>query len=333
MTETSAPYDGSTVNEAQWRDFARFFLSSGVILAQSLIPGVGYPLDNLYVFGDSSGRQVKVNLGPAWVDGHSYRNSAQKTVSIAANASGNPRVDAIVLRSDRANKRVTIVVLQGTPGAPPIPPVLSQSDAGIWDIPLGYVTVASSAVTITAADVTDARPIAVGIDGAGGGRVKLAEVTAASAVAALSVTKIPSSFNELEVSISALSDQAQLQLLDMTFNGITGANYSSQNLFGAGTLVLAERPLGEAAVPLSRLGSESSTGAGIWSVWTARLKNYTSPSVKQLLWQGGADESTGPIASSGYAVASIPGPVTRVDVKSNVGNLVADSKMTIYGIR
>lgn len=86
--------------------------------------------------------------------------SAQMTVTIGANASGNPRIDLVVIRdydgaadggSAGADKG-TIEVVAGTPaGSPTVPAAPGGS------IPLAQVAVANGASSIVAANITDLR--------------------------------------------------------------------------------------------------------------------------------------------------------------------------------
>ena len=96
MAQTSWPFhdgtDGTPVLEDQWSAMARLWCATGV---------VGAPGDaNLQVFANGSGREVHVRAGRASVRGHWYDLDAQATVAIGANASGNPRIDRVVLRLD-----------------------------------------------------------------------------------------------------------------------------------------------------------------------------------------------------------------------------------------
>lgn len=83
-----------------------------------------------------SGRNLQVATGSAWVHGAYYVNDAAKTVAIAANASGNPRLDRIVLRRDLSANTVTALAITGTAAASPALPALTQVAAGTWDVPI-----------------------------------------------------------------------------------------------------------------------------------------------------------------------------------------------------
>jgi hypothetical protein len=114
------------------------------------------------VYGDSSGRQVKVRPNrSAIVRGYRWQtDGAGITRSITANTSGQPRIDLAVLRLNRADWTVTFQVIAGTPAASPVAPSPTQSEgpSGVWELPLAYVAVANQAATILAANVTSRAP-------------------------------------------------------------------------------------------------------------------------------------------------------------------------------
>ena len=149
MTKRGFPLNDQDVSVAQWSAMARHWRSSGVI--------EDFLLD-LEVFGDSSGRQVKVRSGAAFARGHYFDSDATETIALAANSSGNPRRDLIVIRADTGVVPSTIdfAVIQGTPAASPATPTPVDTSTQ-YDVPLGYATVANGAVTIAAGDVTDQR--------------------------------------------------------------------------------------------------------------------------------------------------------------------------------
>ena len=158
MAQNSWPFvggGGTAVNEDQWSIMARFWAQSGVTDYANM----------LEVYGDSSGRQVKVKTGRACVRGHWYENTAEETVAIAANASGNPRIDRVVLRLDPSANSIVLAVVQGTPAGSPSAPSLTQTDVGTYELTLAQVAVANGASTITAGNVTDERTYVDGIYG------------------------------------------------------------------------------------------------------------------------------------------------------------------------
>lgn len=148
MAETSYPVaGGGSVTDWAYEKLLGDVLGSGIIGAAG----------QTVLFGDSTGRQVKVAANKrGMVRGYMWESDTGIIRAIAANASGNPRVDLGVLRLDRSNFTVRFQVKQGTPAASPVAPALTQQDgpSGVWEIPLGTIAVANGAATITAANVT-----------------------------------------------------------------------------------------------------------------------------------------------------------------------------------
>jgi hypothetical protein len=151
MTETSFPFDagpGADVTESQWREMAKYWRGSGVL------SGV---LNSLQVYGDSSGMQVKLKTGEAWIQGFKYKNDAELILAIPAAHASYGRLDRVVLRLDVANNTLTAAVLQGTPSGSPALPALTQNATGTWEVALATITVDATVTTIAAGKVADTR--------------------------------------------------------------------------------------------------------------------------------------------------------------------------------
>lgn len=150
----NTPHAGRAVSLVEHELLTTASTRSGLVGPPSIVAGT------LPLFGDSSGRQVKVRAGVAAnVRGTRFTNGTETIVPITANASGNPRIDLVVLRLNRATYEVTPVAIAGTPAASPAAPSPVRNAPGgnpdYWDIPLGEVTVANGAATITAGNVTN----------------------------------------------------------------------------------------------------------------------------------------------------------------------------------
>lgn len=70
-----------------------------------------------------------------------------KALSVAANASGSPRIDSVILRKDTAAQTVRALVKQGTPAGSPVAPSLTQS-AATWEIGVADIAVANGFVSL-----------------------------------------------------------------------------------------------------------------------------------------------------------------------------------------
>lgn len=161
--QTSRPWDGISTgsagpySSANWADtwdgaFARSdgYPNAGAFQATGTPPNNG-----LHVQAQSpAAAAVDVLIGTALVNGRWYINTATVALTIAANASGNPRIDTVILRADYSLQTVVLAVLQGTPAASPTPPSLTQVDLTTWEIPLADVAVANGFVSIANTDIT-----------------------------------------------------------------------------------------------------------------------------------------------------------------------------------
>lgn len=162
MTERSSPWNGVSLGDAgpysdsDWWNIWKHIIGFGASRANNgIIRGNGTFAGAVYTEGlevtqtSPASAAVSLNPGSALVEGTAYINDSPLTLSIAANASGNPRIDTIILRKVNASQTVRAVVLQGTPAATPSPTGLTQNAGVQWEIPVGYATAASGFVTIT----------------------------------------------------------------------------------------------------------------------------------------------------------------------------------------
>lgn len=163
MTEISRPWDGISTGHAGPYSSENWALSWRYMSAR----GAGYPNagpllgtgtapnDGLKVQAQSpAAAAVDVLIGSALVAGRWYLNDATKALTIAANASGNARIDTVILRADYSLQTVVLAVLQGTPAASPTPPTLTQTVGVLWEIPLADVAVANGFTSIANTDIT-----------------------------------------------------------------------------------------------------------------------------------------------------------------------------------
>ncbi len=99
---------------------------------------------------------VTVGTGCCVAEGRLGVNTSEKTFTIAAPYAGADRIDRIVARADYANRKMTLVYVQGVPASSPVAPDL-QNNADGFDIPLAQIAVASGAASITQSVITDER--------------------------------------------------------------------------------------------------------------------------------------------------------------------------------
>ncbi|WP_368657624.1 hypothetical protein AB3Z07_21155 [Metabacillus halosaccharovorans] len=150
MAITYFPFDtgqGANITEEQWNKMAQQWVETGIIQRY---------LNELDVYADSSGMQVKVKSGSSWIKGHYFESDAEEILSIGQSDAINPRIDRVIVRMDRGLNLIELAVLQGTPSVSPIPPVMTQNTSR-WEISLAFVSVPAGAVTISSNNITDDR--------------------------------------------------------------------------------------------------------------------------------------------------------------------------------
>lgn len=175
MTEISRPWTSTTPGDAgaysqdNWALLQRYLCGSdgdnpdsGPITGSGVRPDPGLTVTQR---GAGANMSVDVSAGSAMVNGTFYNNSAVVNLVIAANASGNPRVDVIVLNKDWSAQTVRLLVVQGTPAGSPVPTAMVQTALTQWQIPLADIAVANGAVSITNANITPRGVLANGADG------------------------------------------------------------------------------------------------------------------------------------------------------------------------
>lgn len=144
MAITSWPFDGQSVSETQFSQWANMLRTSGVMGSAD------------FTVSPSSGLVLAVAAGLALVRGHAVNLDANTTVTIAT-ADANPRIDIVVLRLDPTANSITLAIVKGTAAASPVPPTLTQTTSGNYELPLAQIAVAAGTVVINSGDITDQR--------------------------------------------------------------------------------------------------------------------------------------------------------------------------------
>jgi len=147
MAQSSWPFENIDTSETQFSQWARN-------IGEGVKTGA---LNELEVFADSTGMQVKVRSGQALVRGHYYQNTAELALSLTAADLSNPRVDTVVVELDPSANSIELKVITGAAQSSPSPEPVVQTDAGIYQIKLANIAVGTGVTTITAGNVTDTR--------------------------------------------------------------------------------------------------------------------------------------------------------------------------------
>lgn len=164
MAELSYPQQGQIIGDANQApysadNFALFFLAnmSGFGRRQDYGPVKGYDDNTHYGLEVNqttvASTNVLLRIGAALVRGTVYENDSDLTLAVGANASGNPRIDTVVLRKDYVLQTVRAAVLQGSPAASPSPPSMTQT-ATTWEIPIADIAVANGFSTLTDSNIS-----------------------------------------------------------------------------------------------------------------------------------------------------------------------------------
>lgn len=170
MAQSSWPFENIDTSETQFSQWARN-------IGEGVKTGA---LNELEVFADSTGMQVKVKSGQALVRGHYYQSTAQETLTVTAADLTNPRIDTVVLELDPSANSIVLKVIAGSPAVVPAPQPLVQTDAGVYQVKLAEVLIDAAATTIAAGKVTDSRGYIETITGTIAGSQITGEITVAT---------------------------------------------------------------------------------------------------------------------------------------------------------
>lgn len=166
MTELSAPWDGVVTGDASlgpyssaewfqiWKDICLGSKADeGPVIGSGVSPDPGLTVQAT----TPASASVNVTPGSALVRGGWYRSDATVNLPIAANGSGNPRIDTITLYKDYLAQTTRLHVHQGAAAVSPVAPVLNQVDLSLWETPLADIAVANGFATIVGADIRPRR--------------------------------------------------------------------------------------------------------------------------------------------------------------------------------
>lgn len=106
---------------------------------------------------ESTGMTISIAEGWGFIACHWLNNTSAYNLTLGSSSPTVDRIDRIVLRLDRANRRMQLVLLTGIPSASPTAPSLTRTTNGIYELSLAQIYVSAGAVAITQADITDER--------------------------------------------------------------------------------------------------------------------------------------------------------------------------------
>lgn len=148
MAITVVGFDNADITEA---GFARLMRYHGEVNNVHGVPS------GLTASPGAGTRQVSVSSGIAVVPGALVESSAVETVTLDANPGSTTRTDYVVLEVDWVANAATVKKVTGSSGTPP---ALTQTEGGVWQMPLARVTVpAGFASAFTSARITVCKPV------------------------------------------------------------------------------------------------------------------------------------------------------------------------------
>lgn len=138
--ETSSGEYDRTYNAEDFVSYFSKFISNGVFVN---------PTDGLKVSAQS-GLKVIVKAGSAYIDGYYYELTENKILTIPVNSSSYVQEDSIVVRLDKANRKMSIELKQND--------VSVSRTSTVNELQLATIRKPIGASSLSASDVTDMRP-------------------------------------------------------------------------------------------------------------------------------------------------------------------------------
>lgn len=308
------PYDsgaGAAITEDFWRKFM------GRLLPSAVIAGVN---NELAPSGDSTGMQVKVATGAAWVRGAYGEWNGITTLPIAAVGGipgGQSRIDSIIARNDFVNNRMELDVLTGAAGASPSPPTLTQSSS-VWEILLGNVgSLTNATSTITAAMVTDGR---WKITTSGLLYYELS-LPSASSVVLPAAGGILTGYRDLLLRITGRTGTvATNEALNLRINGDTGSSYTWSALTATGATPAGTAPTSATSISIGNL-TGASAPSNLLAQIMVEIPEYANTSVIRTL----SSRSTYHGGGSNFQIGTFFGNWTGTSALANLTLLTGAS--------
>jgi len=140
-------FNGDRVYDAA--DFASYF-------SKLVSNGIFYTIATNLKVSAGAGMTVIVAAGSAWINGYSYENTTDLTLTVPAANGINDRIDRVVLRWSNLDRDIQLAVKTGTAAASPTPPALTRN-GDIYELGLADVKVDRAAASIPSGNISDTR--------------------------------------------------------------------------------------------------------------------------------------------------------------------------------
>ena len=148
MAITAFPFETDDTTEEQ---FSR-------LMSEAVDTGIAAGQGSTFFNISPSGMGIVAATGAAVIRGvFGFTTGTEGPVSVANGHATLTRIDMAVLRLDRSNNVMTLAVVQGTASSTPTDPTLTQTDTGIYEMPLARLTIPAGAGTMLSGYITDLR--------------------------------------------------------------------------------------------------------------------------------------------------------------------------------
>lgn len=138
--ETSSGVYDRTYNAEDFANYFSKFISNGVFVN---------PTDGLKVSAQS-GLKVTVKAGSAYIDGYYYELTEDTTLTIQVNSSSYVQTDSVVVRLDKVNRKMSLVLKQNNTNV--------SRTSTVKELQLATIKKDVGSSSVSAADITDKRP-------------------------------------------------------------------------------------------------------------------------------------------------------------------------------
>ncbi len=254
------PYDpgspGSAVYQDRWRLMTPAFARDGIM---NLVGGEFEP------YADSSGMQVKVKTGAAWVKSQfAYELNEEKILTVSPAHATLNRIDSIVIENNFSDRLMYVRVIAGEADVDPEPPAI-QDDEIASQMVLAHLLVEAAAVTIEANKITDLRIL-------GNGHLEPRTQTRSGvALAVIDVTKLDVFFakdliENIEVVLSGAAAHEQKIMIVFHDDGTPVEITWPENVFPT-TSCGGELPVETIGGVPTRAGLIYNALDDVWEIW------------------------------------------------------------------
>ncbi|WP_346847983.1 gp53-like domain-containing protein [uncultured Clostridium sp.] len=149
IDESGLPIYDRAVDEEYFAKYHSEFLSNGVY---------ANPSNNFQVMVNDL-MKLKVKAGSCFINGYYAYDNFDGEIILEPASSDLNRIDRIVTRLDRINRKISIEVKKGAYGTVSYSAPSLQRDDDIWELGLADVLVKKGTTQIVQANITDLRPI------------------------------------------------------------------------------------------------------------------------------------------------------------------------------